>query len=111
MLNNGDRIIAKHKCDEFRETKTPRLIGQILTLSNGNMVASEWVTDNRLNHVLSITGATDISHTPLVVRTMIDDVIREGEGEVEDNRDNRRAIGQAAANLFKKSLYNTMNGD
>ena len=111
MLNNGDRIIAKHKRDEFRETKTPRSIGQILTLSNGNMVASEWVTENRLNHILSITGAIDISHTPIVVRAMTDDVIREGKGEVEDNRDNRQAIGKAAANLFKKSLHNTIHGD
>ena len=23
-LNNGDRIICKHKCEEFRETATPR---------------------------------------------------------------------------------------
>jgi hypothetical protein len=32
---------------------------------------------------------------------MIEDVLREGEGEIADTKDVRKAIGQAAAKMFK----------
>jgi hypothetical protein len=33
---------------------------------------------------------------------MTEDVLREGEGEVEDTVPNRKAIGNATAKMFKK---------
>lgn len=44
--NNGSRIMAKHKADEFMETRTPRNVSEedLKVLKEANAIAEEWVT-------------------------------------------------------------------
>jgi hypothetical protein len=106
VLNSGDRLIAKHKRDEFRETKTPRTVGKDpLILENAQRVAEEWVTPMRLKHVLQrLPTVTGIEHTGAVVQAMVEDVLREGAGEVTDSRAVRKAVSSAAAAMWKKQV-------
>jgi hypothetical protein len=53
--NSGERIMAKHKREEFRETRTPRKVADSeknKVLENAKAAALEYVTDMRLSHVL-----------------------------------------------------------
>ena len=109
--NNGDRIIAKHKRDEERETKTPRRVvdqAQVAVLTQAAAIADEWATPTRLSHVLDRLGegGTDvgIERTGDVIKAMVEDVLREGAGEIVDGREARQAIGKRTAQLFKARL-------
>ena len=107
--NNGERIIAKHKRDEFRETKTPRIVDpdKMIMLADAQAIADEWVTDMRLSHVIdSLGGEMDITMTGEVIRAMIADVEKESVGEAEIGKEARTAIGKKTAKMFKARLYN-----
>lgn len=105
--HRGNRIIAKHKRLDARETATPRMVGtQPEVLAAAEAVAREWVTPMRLEHVLdhlAADGASIVSMalTPRVIAAMTEDVLREGAGEIIDSKAVRRAVGSAAAKLFK----------
>lgn len=107
-LNNGERIIVKHKRDEERETKTPRKVVDPATqavLSKASEIADEWVTPTRLAHVLDKLGPeVGIERMRDVIAAMVDDVLREGRGEVVDSREARAAIGKKTAETFKARL-------
>lgn len=123
----GNRIITKHKNDSFKETKTKREVDpqRRQRLSEATAIAEEWVTDMRLDHVMDkILGLKidaekefrqgcyedarvelQIEDTGIVVKAMIEDIRREAQGEILESKDATRAIGAAAANLFKRRLY------
>ena len=106
-LNNGKRIIAKHKRDDFRETKAPREISpeQLGVLTEAGEIADEWVTEMRLTHVLnSLGGDVQIEQIPDVIRAMFADVEREAEGEIVMSKAARRAISKRTASMFKARL-------
>jgi RNA ligase len=106
-LNNDERLMVKHKRDDFRETKSSRSMDpdQLKILEDATAIADEWVVPMRLEHVLQkIPGPHDVSNTPRVVSNMIEDVLRESEGEIVDSKAARRAIGNKAAQLFKTYL-------
>jgi hypothetical protein len=110
--NAGERIISKHKRAEERETKTIRDIGdptKLKVLEEANAIAEEWVTPTRLDHVLSKLGQVNISDASNLIKAMIEDVLREGAGEVVDSKEARKAIGTACMKLFKKKLVDMMN--
>lgn len=100
---NGVRIIAKHKRPEFMETKTPREVdpAKLKVLTDAREVSDEWVTRQRLLHVLDKNPATSMKDTPNIIRAMIEDVKREGAGEIEWSKDVETAIGRATAALLK----------
>lgn len=102
-LNNGERLIAKHKNDAFAETRTPRrLDADPLVLEEASRIAAEWVTPMRLDHVLQkLPEATQIEHTGMVIKAMVEDVLREGEGEIIVNKSVRKAISAATAKMWK----------
>jgi len=104
--NRGERVVAKHKRDDFRETRTPRKVGDPLLHIAGEAAALEWVTDMRLQHVTDALradlGDLGIEHTGHVVKAMLADVEREGGGEVVMNKETRRAISTRTANMWKK---------
>jgi hypothetical protein len=105
--NNGERIIAKHKRDEFRETKTPRVVdpGAMVVLRDAEAVAEEWVTEARLANVLSkLEGVVGIERTREVINAMMEDVQRESAGEGEWSQATSRAVGTATAKMFKKRV-------
>ena len=105
-LNNGKRLIAKHKRDDFRETRTTRQVGvDPKVLSDARAVAEEWVTPMRLEHVLQkLPDATGMEHTREVVSAMVEDVLREGEGEIVVSKPVKKEIGKAAVALWKKRV-------
>lgn len=119
-LNNGDRIIAKHKCDAFSERATPQKVvdpEKLAVLAEAQAIAQEWVTPMRLAHImdkllpsLDPSGMhvgfikLDMKHTPHVIKAMVVDVYREAAGEVVESRDATAAIGKRTAALFKEWL-------
>jgi hypothetical protein len=105
--NNDERIIAKHKNEGFGETKAPRPLSeeQLKVLDEAQAIADEWVTDMRLNHVLdAFPQPWDISETGNIIKSMIEDIVREAKGEIVDSREARTAIGKHTAKLFKAKL-------
>ena len=107
---NGERLIAKHKAAEFCETKTPRAVNAAAAqiLQDARAVADEWVTEMRLTHVLDKFPGASVEQTGGVIKAMIADVCREGEGEFEDSRAVRAAIGKRTAQLFHRRLRSAL---
>ena len=105
--NNGNRIMCKHKREEFRETKTPRIVSneELKVLKEAEKIAEEWVTAERLNHVLDkIPGEKDITKTGLVIKNMVEDIYREGKGEIIESSKTKTAISKKTAIMFKMKI-------
>jgi hypothetical protein len=109
--NDGEQVMAKHKIDKFGETKTPRKVedpAKLKVLEEAKEIGLEWVTDHRLDHVLDhLGGDVGIEKTGQVIKAMVEDVIREAEGEIVDSREARKAIGDRARKLFHDRIKNT----
>lgn len=106
-MNNGSRVIVKHKGDAFKETKTKREVNpdKLQVLEEANKIAIEWVTPMRLNHVLDKLGnPTEIEKTKEVIQAMIEDVNREAEGEIVQSKEANQAIGKLTAKLYKEKI-------
>lgn len=102
----GQRLIAKHKRDDFQETKTTRSLteeGQKV-LEDAEAIATEWVTEMRLTHVLDKFPDADITLTGKIIEAMIEDVIREAGSEIVDSQPARRAISKTTAQMFKTRI-------
>lgn len=115
--HRGERILAKHKRDDERETKTPRAVvdpGKQALLYQAHSIAEEWVTPTRLEHVLDklrVDGAAvEIERMRDVIAAMVEDVEREGAGEIVPSREARSAIGKKTAELFKAQLQSALHG-
>jgi hypothetical protein len=112
VKNNGQRIISKHKNDEFCETKTKRLVAddedKLKVWSIANEIADEWVTRMRLTHVLDKFPGASIEHTGQIIKAMVEDVEREGDGEIVFSKEALSAIGKKTALLFKEMLKNSL---
>lgn len=108
--NNGERVIAKHKAEEFAETKTPRQVGEeeLAVLQNADAIADEWVTSMRLTHVLdslTVDGvAPGIERMGEILKAMHADVEREGAGEVVLDKAASRAVSKRTAAMVKGRL-------
>jgi len=106
ILNNGSRVIAKHKRDEFKETASPRKVGEDLQqLTEAKAIVDEWVTEERLTHI--ITGNNidlDIKNTGQVIKLMSEDILREAGIEIEGGKLADKEIGRATALMFKRRL-------
>ena len=101
-------MISKHKRDEERETKTTRkVVNPTLqeVLTKADDIATEWCTPTRLAHVLDkLDPNISIEGTREVITAMVEDVFREGSGEVVDSKEARAAIGRKTGQLFKAHL-------
>lgn len=117
--NNGERIIAKHKRSEFCETASKREADPTKRqlLEDADSIAYEWVTHERLQHVVDslVSDAKiktneegyfvlDITATGEVIKAMIADIVREAGDEIMDTKEARKAIGARAAQLYKTFL-------
>lgn len=106
MRSDGKRIICKHKRAEFRETKHEKKVvdpAQREVLDKAEAIATEWVVPMRMDHVLDKMGnPTDLESTGKVVAAMQEDVKRESEGFVTWTKAAERAVGKAAALMYKK---------
>lgn len=109
--NNGERIISKHKRDEFKETATKREVSpkQLKIIEEAGAIAEEWVTSERFRHVLDkVECEIDITNTREIIKAMVEDVYREGKGEIIESIAASKAIGKATVILFKKYLNEKM---
>lgn len=105
--NNDERILSKHKKDEFKETKTPREVSpeQFAVLTEAKEIAEEWVTETRLQHVLDkLPQGINIDSTKLVISAMLEDVYREAKGEIVESQQVAKEVMRRAAILFKNKL-------
>lgn len=104
---NGERVIAKYKRDEFKETSTPREVDpeKQQVLADADAVALEWVTDARLRHVLDrLPSGIGIRDMGTVLKAMVEDVVREAGDEIVNSKAARKAVAKRAAALFKIHL-------
>ena len=108
-MNNGNRIISKHKRDEFKETNTQREVSDeyFKVLEDAKEITEEWVTEMRLHHILDKIKAPNLEKIPLVIKSMIEDIYREGKGEIVESREVTRSIGKRTAIMFKNYLKNS----
>jgi hypothetical protein len=109
--NNGDRVICKYKPDEQMETKTKREVSpeQLQVLSDAKAIAEEWCTNLRLEHVLQ-KFPNDVNMEAMgdIIKAMIEDVYREGAGELVESKETTKAIGTKTVQLFKQKLQNKL---
>ncbi len=107
-LNNGHRVVAKHKRETFSERATPQKVvdpAKLTVLAEAQAIAQEWVTPMRLAHVLDkLPRPLDMRTTPRVIAAMIADIYREARGEVVESRDATTAIGRRTACMFREWL-------
>lgn len=108
---DGKHIIAKHKTNNFKETRTPRKIDpqKQRLWRHANEVANEFVVLNRLEHVLDAMRAEghhvdDISCTGDVVRRIFNDIKEEEGDEIEWTKEVNKAIGRKGAKLFQEYI-------
>jgi len=107
-MNNGERIIAKHKREEFAERQhVPKVAdpAKLAVMTAAQEIADEWVVPMRLAHILQdLPHATGIEHTGEVVRKMVEDVRKESKGEIAEGKAIDAAIGRKAAELWKRHI-------
>jgi hypothetical protein len=108
VFNNGERAIAKHKADAFKETNTLRKVVDPATLevlTQAKDIATEWVTRERLNHILTGNNIElIIENIGKVIPLMQNDIAREGKGEVVLSPDAIKEISRATALLIKEEI-------
>lgn len=115
-LNNGNRVIAKHKGEAFQETATPRKIeldpAKLELMANANAIANEWVTPMRLIHVLDKIPDHDMTKMVQILTAMEEDVLREGSGEIDLSVDAfriKKAIKTKCATMYKEYLQGKLH--
>jgi len=111
--NNGQRVISKHKAEDFKETKTPRKLDEekLAILSKAEDIAEEWATAMRLEHVLDSFPEEErtIENLGKIIVAMIKDIEKEAGGEVENFKEARKAIGKKTAEIFKERMKRGLN--
>lgn len=102
------RVIAKYKRDDFRETTTTRKVvdpSQLKVLEDAEAIANEWVTTERLKHVLDkLPQDIGIESTGLVIKAMTEDVLREANKEIVVSDAAKKSISKRTAGMFKQYL-------
>ena len=109
--NDGSRIMSKHKGAKFSETASHREVDpdKLQVLTEANEIAEEWVTPMRLEHVLDkLPQGIGMEKIPDIIKAMIEDVYREGEGELVQSKAVEKAIGKQTVFLFKKRLEDAL---
>lgn len=118
--NNDHRVMAKHKIDKFGERATPQTVHnldqqKLAVIAGANEIANEWVTEERLNHVLAhltVDGVEpSIESMGKIINAMIEDVEREAKDEIVESKEARQAISRKTAQMFKQRLQAALKGE
>ncbi len=101
--NNGERIICKHKRDDFSEVATPRPVSaeKLIVIEEAKAIALEWVTPMRLQHVIDKIEQADITKMRDIIKAMLEDIKREAEGEIIWSKEAEGEISKRTAQLAK----------
>lgn len=109
--NNNERIICKHKHDDFKETNSSRKIvdpARLEVLTKAKEIADEWVTDMRLEHVIQKFPGANIEDTSKIIEAMYEDVMRESVGEIVESKELKKEIFTKTAKMFQQKLKNRL---
>ena len=110
--NNGKRIVAKHKRDEFAERQhVPKVVDadRQKVLDDAQAVADEWCVPMRLEHVLQEhPECVSMEQTSVIIKAMVADVYKEAKGDIVEGKEVATAIGKKAAYLWKERLKNAL---
>lgn len=112
--NAGRRVICKHKGEAFQETATPRPVvdpSKMKVLDEAQAIANEWVTRTRLEHVLDKIPDHGMEKMRQILNAMVEDVLREGAGELVDSQEVRKAICNKTATFYKAYLQEKLRLD
>ena len=103
-LNNGGRIMAKHKNDAFAERKKPPKVGtDPKVLEEAGVIAMEWVVPERIRHVCDAIGAEiQLQSIGAIIKGIKVDIAREGKGEIVFSDAAWKAISHRTALLVKQ---------
>jgi hypothetical protein len=107
IKNNGERVISKHKGEEFAETKTGRKIvdpAQLEVITKAEAIAAEWITNQRLSHVLDKIPNHDITMMGTIIKAMQEDVEREAKGEIVWTKEVASVVARTTALMYKNKL-------
>jgi hypothetical protein len=105
----GERVISKHKRDDFQERKNqPSLDAEkLLVLEKAEEIANEWVTSERLSHILDkLPQGIGMDKLPDIMKAMVEDIEREAKGEIVESKEAKKAIGKKTVEMFKLRLKN-----
>jgi len=105
--NRGERIIVKHKRDEFMETNTPRELDleKLKVLKETEAIVEEWVTEMRFAHVLDkFKPNLTIQRTGDFCKAMVEDVYREAKGEIIESENVKKGISKKAGKMYTKYI-------
>ena len=109
-LNNGARIISKHKRAEFSELKTPREVvtdpAKLILLEDAEEIAEQFVTPMRLKHVMDKLPSRSVESIPEILCVLLADIELECKGELVVTAQARKAINKKAVAIYK-SLRST----
>lgn len=118
IRSDGKRIIVKHKRPEFMETQTERKVidpEQLQVLQDAEAIALEWVTEMRLEHILSKMENPSMTDMATIIKSMVEDVNREAIGEIVTSDAVNKAIGRKTAKItkeyFQKQLHESFEAD
>lgn len=114
--NNGERIVAKHKREDFQERKSQPEVAdpeKLKVLADAQAIADEWVNEMRLAHVLDHVRAAKqkelgMEDTPDIIKEMLADVSKEAKGEIVESKESRKAISGKTVQMFKDFLKNSL---
>jgi hypothetical protein len=105
---NNRRVIYKHKNPEFWEIASARTLGTKLVLMTAiKQIADDFVTKQRaehvINHIISEREQKyiEFKDVGLFVDAMVQDIKREGDGEIKWSRDVEKEIKKRAGLLFR----------
>ncbi len=108
----GGRFIKKHKRDPFNENRSPREVdpNKAVQVFRGQQVAEEFVTANRLQHVMDqlvVDGfSLCLQHIPILIQYMKKDLEEECSNEIENSIHVQKAVAGKTVSLFKEFLNN-----
>jgi hypothetical protein len=111
----GNRIIAKHKRPEERETKTTREVKpeKAELIKGARLVAEEFVTPGRIENAKSHFSSDEwaITNMKNLIVYILEDVNREGSGEFQPGPEVNKEVCRRAAQLIKADLENVLSKD
>ena len=108
--DDNSRVMAKFKNPCFSERESRKDADfpseRKQETLRAEAAAKDFTTETRLEHVLDALGLKEptLQDTPKVIKGMVEDILREGAGEVEDSKTLRREIGRISVKLFRQKL-------
>ena len=102
-LNNGERLLAKHKNETFSERKhTPKVGVALEVLQEAEKIADEWVVPERIRHVADALGLKiGVENIGPLIKGVRADMAREAAGEIVVNDATWKAIAKQTAVTVK----------